>query len=97
MGYLHTVIASASVASATWDTPILDNSNGDAYTDPAYPGDIANGWQDTWSNLFSLTAGGRWDKSFFSGTAFICAGYDIALANEYRGARLAYLMSDDVL
>jgi len=45
--------------------------------------------------VFSLTAGGRWDNTYYAGVAFICAGYDIGLANEYRGARLAYLLSED--
>ena len=42
-------------------------------------------------------SGGRWDNTRYAGTAFACAGYDIALANQYRGARLAYPMSDDAL
>lgn len=90
----HRVIAATSSSSATWDTPILSDANRDAYTDPAFPGDIVNSKD---SGPCSLTAGGRWDNKHYSGVAFICAGYDIALANMYRGARLACLMSGDVI
>lgn len=90
-GTAHRVIAGASVESATWDVPILANANSAAYGDAAYPGDIVNGAE---SGVLSITAGGRWNNTHYAGVAFACAGYDIALANEYRGARLAYLMSD---
>ena len=88
------VISSASAASATWDTPTSSNGNRDSYTDPDYPGDMVNGAE---SGVLSITVGGRWNKAYRCGTAFACAGYEIDLANEYRGARLAYLMSDDTL
>ncbi len=90
-GERHRVIAGASTTPAVWDTPILADANRDAYTDTAFPGDIVNAAEE---GVFSLTAGGRWDNTYYAGTAFICAGYDIGLNNEYRGARLAYLLSE---
>ena len=91
-GERHRVIAGASTTPAVWDTPILADANKDAYTDTAFPGDIVNAAE---KGVFSLTAGGRWDNTYYAGVAFICAGYDIGLTNEYRGARLAYLLSED--
>ena len=88
----HRVISGTSVQSSTWDTPISANANSKAYNDPEYPGDIVNAVK---SGISSITVGGRWDNTHYAGLAFSCAGYDIALANQYRGARLAYLMSDD--
>lgn len=93
-GERHRVISGASTASATWDTPITSDANHTAYGNPAYPGDIVNG---THNGVLSITVGGRWDNTHYAGTAFACAGYDISLANQYRGARLVYLMSDDAL
>jgi len=93
-GTPHRVIAGASVESATWDVPILANANAAAYSDAAYPGDIVNGAE---SGVLSITAGGRWNNTHYAGVAFACAGFDIALANEYRGARLAYLMSEEAV
>ncbi len=94
-GNPHRVILTASASSSTWDTPLSSNGNEATFIDPAYPGDIVNSSKD--SGVFSITVGGRWDKGQWSGIAFACAGYDIGLENEYRGARLAYLMSDDAL
>ena len=91
-GEPHRVIAAASTESATWDTPTYADANAPAYTDPAFPGDIVNSSE---GGLNSITAGGRWDLTHFAGSAFICGGYGIDVANEYRGARLAYLMSED--
>jgi len=91
-GEPHCVIAAASIESATWDTPTDANANALAYTDPALPGDIVN---SSSGGLNSITAGGRWNNICYAGSAFICGAYGIDLANEYRGARLAYLMSED--
>ena len=63
----------------------------DSYFDPRYPGDVTNSAK---SGVNSITVGGRWDNTSFAGVAFACAGYDISEANEYRGARLAYLLSE---
>ncbi len=93
-GEAHRVISGASVNSATWDSPTAADADRSAYTDPGRPGDIVNAVK---SGVSSITAGGRWDNSHYAGVSFVCAGYDIALANQYRGARLAYLMSEDVL
>lgn len=93
-GEAHRVIAGTSTKSPTWDTPILSDANRNAFTDPAFPGDIVNAAKD---GVFSLTAGGRWDNKHYAGVSFICAGYEIELANQYRGARLAYLLSDETV
>jgi hypothetical protein len=90
----HRVISAASTGSTTWDTPTASNANAAAYSDPAFPGDIVNSSE---GGTNSLTAGGRWDNNCYAGTAFICGAYAIDLANEYRGARIAYLMSEDAL
>ena len=84
------VIVGAEKIPAFWDTPIL----ADAYADVAFPGDISNGSKN---GVLSLTAGWRWDNKSYAGVAFICAGYDIGLVNEYRGARWAYLLSEDTV
>ena len=88
----HRVIAGTSVNSATWSTPILADANADAYADLRYPGDIVNALK---SGVASITVGGRWNNIHYSGVSFACAGYDIATANDYRGARLAYLLSEE--
>ena len=88
----HRVISGTSVQSATWDTPISADANSKSYSDPGYPGDIVNAVK---SGISSITVGGRWDNTHYAGLSFSCAGYDIALANQFRGARLAYLMSED--
>lgn len=90
----HRVIASASAGSATWDTPTASNANAAAYSDPGFPGDIVN---SSAGGTNSMTSGGRWDNGSYAGVAFICGAYPIDLANQYRGARLAYLMSEDAL
>ena len=93
-GAAHRVIAATSVQPATWDTPISADANSSAYSDSEYPGDIVNSRD---SGVSSITVGGRWDNSHYAGLGFACAGYDISLANQFRGARLAYLMSEDAL
>ena len=91
-GEPHRVISGMSAKAATWGTPIAANANASAYSDPNYPGDIVNAVKNGTS---SITVGGRWDNIHYAGIQFSCAGYDIALANQFRGARLAYLMSED--
>ncbi len=89
-GDVHRVISATSVQPSTWGTPISADGNSDAYGSLAFPGDIVNARD---SGVSSITVGGRWDNGHYSGLSFSCAGYDIALANEFRGARLAYLLS----
>jgi hypothetical protein len=84
----HHVIESTSYDSSTWDAPLTAFGER-TYDDAGSVGNIVNSRA---SGVSSLTAGGRWNNTHYSGVAFICAGYDIALANEYRGARLAMLM-----
>ncbi|MBR6204799.1 MAG: hypothetical protein IKQ60_07110 [Candidatus Methanomethylophilaceae archaeon] len=91
-GEAHRVISGTSAESALWDAPTSSDANRSAYTDPRYPGDIVNASE---KGVSSITVGGRWDNAHYAGVSFACAGYDIALKNEYRGARLAYLMSED--
>lgn len=91
-GEAHRVIAGTSAEPDVWDAPVLADANRAAYTDPGFPGDIVNGAD---SGVLSITVGGRWDNRHYAGVAFVCAGFDIGLANEYRGARLAYLMGQE--
>ena len=92
-GESHRNICGMSTHPATWDTPIFADGNLEAYKDTAFPGDIVNANE---GGINSLTVGGRWDNQEFAGVSFVCGGYDIGLANEFRGARLVYLMSEDV-
>ncbi len=85
------IIADTSADPSTWDAPLTSDANRDSYFDPRYPGDVTNSSK---SGVNSITVGGRWDNTSFAGVAFACAGYDISEANEYRGARLAYLLSE---
>ena len=85
------IIADTSADPSTWDAPLTSDANRDSYFDPRYPGDVTNSAK---SGVNSITVGGRWDNTCFAGVAFACAGYDISEANEYRGARLAYLLSE---
>ncbi len=89
-GDVHRVISSTSVQPSTWGTPVTADGNSEAYGSLEFPGDIVNARE---SGVSSITVGGRWDNGHYSGLSFSCAGYDISLANEFRGARLAYLLS----
>ncbi len=85
------IIAKTSADAETWDMPLSSDANRDSYSDPDFPGDIANSSK---SGVSSVTVGGRWDNTHFAGVTFACAGYGIDLANQYRGARLVYLYAE---